>query len=137
MTHSIAYELEHGWRECDGCGKVCLAVTMLLVYRQGSKWLCAECHALDMAQHPATIEDDQREEFRAMTKASRLKRDCPFPPEEQSSPKSEQLAEGPDLDNPRTWAADVVSQNPPNLQHNGVCAARMQHKPLEIEGDRK
>lgn len=56
MPQSVKNEIEHGWRMCDGgCGKLCMEATMLLVYRGKSKWLCAEDHALDMAQHPTMI----------------------------------------------------------------------------------
>lgn len=71
-------------RKCDGgCGKEYDVHFLTLIYRGRSLWLCAECRAADMAQHPVMIR------------------------------------EGPDLDNPRVWAADVIS------------------KPLKIEGDRK
>lgn len=38
------------------------------------------------------------------------------------------IKEGADLDNPQTWARDIVLQNPPEMQHNEVCAASVQHK---------
>ena len=61
MTHSIAYELLHEWRKCDGCPTLCLESTMLMRtrseevdgrVRHSSLWLCAECDAL----YPATVQ---------------------------------------------------------------------------------
>ncbi len=61
-----AVAIEHllDWRECDECHKCCLESTMLMRTRTEevtgrvkytSLWLCAECDALWLAQHPVTI----------------------------------------------------------------------------------
>ncbi len=64
MTHPIPPELLADWRECDGCDKCCLESTMLMRTRTEeiagrvkytSQWLCAECDALWLAQHPVLV----------------------------------------------------------------------------------